>query len=120
MKVQRLNSRALDKILKGSVKEELTCVVKFYSNGCHLCHNLQAYYQEIAEDYEDVHFFAFNVDDEPSVESRLKFNGVPTISVIKTGDGKPTVSILGEPEAPNDHTWYKDREIRNFINRNLK
>ncbi len=120
MKVQRLNSSALEKILKGAVTEEIACVIKFYSNGCHLCHNLRDYYEEIAGDYENVHFFAFNVDDEPAVEKRLNFNGVPTISFIQTGGKKPQVRFLEEPDPPNDHTWYRDRDIRSFINRNLK
>ena len=56
MSVSRLSVSALDKILAGKVKEDSTCVIKFYSNNCHLCHNLQDYYVDIANDekYSDV------------------------------------------------------------------
>tara|TARA_B100001250_G_scaffold342274_1_gene310526 strand:+ start:1817 stop:2188 length:372 start_codon:yes stop_codon:yes gene_type:complete len=119
MSIARLSLGALEKILQGEVKEDATCVVKFYSNGCHLCHALQEYYAEIAKEdkYSDLHFFAFNVDDYPSIEGRLKFNGVPTISVIRTRTGNKTskVSIMPDPETPNKATWYRTSEIKRFI-----
>jgi len=117
MPVQRLSKEALQKILRGHVKEETTCVIKFYSNTCHLCHNLQEYYQDLADDgdYSDLHFFAFNIDDYPRAERLLNFNGVPTISLVKTGGTKPKVRVLPDPEEPNDLTWYKTSEIKQFI-----
>jgi thiol-disulfide isomerase/thioredoxin len=117
MKVQRLSKGALDKILGGTIKEDAICVIKFYSNGCDMCHNLKEYFETIAQDYEDLHFFAFNVDDYPMVEKQLKFNGVPTISLIKAGPRKPTIRILQEPEKPNEKTWYRVKDIKNFIER---
>ena len=119
MSVDRLSTPALKKILNGEVKEDATCVVKFYSNGCHLCHNLKDYYEDLsgAKDYEDIHFFAFNVDNYPEIEKQLKFNGVPTISVIKTyaDDTNPKIRILRDPENPNEQTWYKINDIKSFI-----
>tara|TARA_R100000005_G_C4845162_1_gene114501 strand:+ start:12 stop:383 length:372 start_codon:yes stop_codon:yes gene_type:complete len=119
MSVSRLSAEALNKILKGKVKEDSTCVVKFYSNDCHLCHALQDYYIDISneEQYSDVHFFAFNIDDNQMIEKRLKFNGVPTITMIKTyaSDMKPRVRVLSDPPEPNEKTWYTTKYIRNFI-----
>jgi len=119
MSVDRLSTPALKKILNGEVKEDATCVVKFYSNGCHLCHNLKDYYEDLSgvKDYEDIHFFAFNVDNYPEIEKQLKFNGVPTISVIKTyaDNTKPKIRILRDPENPNEQTWYKINDIKSFI-----
>jgi hypothetical protein len=103
------------------VKEDSTCVVKFYSNNCHLCHNLQDYYVDISNDekYSDLHFFAFNIDDNQIIEKKLKFNGVPTISVIKTfaSDHKPRVRVLDDPPTPQEKTWYTSKYIRDFIER---
>ena len=119
MSVNRLSIEALNKILTGKVKEDSTCVVKFYSNDCHLCHSLQEYYMDISneEDFSDLHFFAFNVDDNQMIEKRLKFNGVPTITVIKTyaSDMKPRVRILSDPSEPNEKTWYTTKYIKDFI-----
>tara|TARA_A100001391_G_scaffold198692_1_gene180618 strand:+ start:1129 stop:1494 length:366 start_codon:yes stop_codon:yes gene_type:complete len=119
MPVSRLSKEALQKILRGNVVEESTCVIKFYSNSCHLCHNLKDYYQDISDDmmYSDVHFFAFNIDDYPTAERILNFNGVPTISLVKTGGKKPKIRIIPDPENPNDVTWYKTSDIRSFINK---
>jgi len=121
MPVDRLSIEGLRKIIKGNVKEDATCVVKFYSNDCHLCHNLKGYYEDISnsESYGDIHFFAFNVDSYPMIEKQLSFNGVPTISVIKTyaAPRKPKIRILTDPPDPNEKTWYTVRSIRDFIER---
>ena len=119
MSVSRLSVNALDKILGGQVKEKATCVVKFYSNGCTFCHNLQNAYKELAEQYPDTHFFAFNIDDNEAIEKKLNFNGVPTISMIKTyaSDAKPRVRVLQDPDEPQEKTWYTSRYIRDFIER---
>tara|TARA_Y100000593_G_scaffold79913_1_gene148982 strand:- start:1127 stop:1486 length:360 start_codon:yes stop_codon:yes gene_type:complete len=115
MSVDRLSSSALRKILSGKVREPATCVVKFYSNSCPLCHNLQGEYEELAQEYKDLYFFAFNIDDYPNVEKILSFNGVPTISLIKTGHATPKIRILKDPENPDADTWYTRQDILNFI-----
>jgi thiol-disulfide isomerase/thioredoxin len=121
MSVSRLSSEALEKILSGKVKEDSVCVIKFYSNDCHLCHNLQDYYVDIASDekYSDVHFFAFNIEDNQAIEKKLKFNGVPTISMVKTyvSDMKPRIRVLSDPPDPQEKTWYTSKYIRDFIER---
>ncbi|MAH44435.1 hypothetical protein CMI37_01310 [Candidatus Pacearchaeota archaeon] len=121
MAIDRLSRQALQQIIDGSIKEDATCVIKFYSNECHLCHALQEYYFDISQDakYDDLHFFAFNIDDYPAAEDILKFQGVPTICVAHTNIGKrkSTFRIMPEPEKPNEKTWYKVRDIKSFINR---
>ena len=119
MSVSRISTPALNKLLKGEVKEDSVCLIKFYSNTCHLCHNLKEYYEDLSEvdEYKDIHFFAFNIEDHPQMEKKLNFNGVPTISLIKTyvDEKKPMVRVLSDPDKPNEQTWYRIRDIRNFI-----
>ena len=85
MAVRRISTPALNKILSGKVNEDATCVVKFYSNGCHLCHNLKEYYQDLSDldEYEDLQFFAFNTDDHPQIEKKLNFNGVINMKLMQ-------------------------------------
>ena len=116
MKIDRLSRSGLAKLLKGDVLDDATCVIKFYSNNCHLCHGLQDTYQQIAEEYDDVYFFAFNVGDNPRIPKRLGFKGVPTISLIKVSRGtKPEVKQMEEPPQPDKETWYTPQDIKNFI-----
>jgi thiol-disulfide isomerase/thioredoxin len=119
--VTRITRDALDTLLRGEIKENATFVLKFYSNDCHLCHSLKDYYIDISnrEEYKDLYFFAYNIDDYPELENRLKFKGVPTIFVIHSniGNRRPTLRLLPEPEKPNDKTWYKTSDICNFLNR---
>ena len=119
MSIDRLNKTALQKILSGQVREEATCIVKFYSNGCPYCHRLSASYREIveSESYSDLHFFAFNITDYPEAEKIIGFNGVPTITLIKVGGSKPKIRVLQDPTTPNKETWYHVDDINTFIAR---
>jgi|TARA_R110000787_G_scaffold124969_3_gene236053 thiol-disulfide isomerase/thioredoxin len=121
--VKRITDEGLSMILHNQVKRPVNCVIKFYSNDCHLCHALQEYYAAIADSYDsdpNVVFYAYNVDDDPSVEKLLKFKGVPTIAIIKPDPDMPArrlsaYKILEEPEEPNKKTWYRVKDIKEFI-----
>ena len=121
MSVTRISPDALKKILSGRVKEDATCIIKFYSNECHMCQTLSPYFEDIANkpEHEKLHFFAFNVLDYPKIEKLLGFNGVPTISMVRTNPGKisPRVRIMADPENPHKKTWYTVKEITDFIER---
>jgi thioredoxin-like negative regulator of GroEL len=119
MSVKRISKYALDQIVAGKVREPATCVIKFYSNSCHLCHNLQEYYDTIAKDdqYSDLHFFAFNIEEYPKIEKLLGFRGVPSILLFKVGIPNKRIRVLQDPDEPNEHTWYTSNYIRSFIER---
>ena len=121
MAVARISREALDSLLKGQIKQNLTFVIKFYSNGCHLCHNLREYFVDISdkEEYKHLKFFAYNIDDYPELEDRLRFKGVPTIFVVHAniGNRRPKLRLLPEPEKPNDKTWYRSSDICKFLDR---
>ena len=122
MSIDRLSKPALQKLLSGQVKEAATCVIKFYSNGCHLCHKLSAPYKDMADkkEFSDIHFFAFNIADYPQAEKVLGFDGVPTITVLKTGVRQPKIRILKDPTEPNKDTWYHLSDIEQFIEKEKK
>jgi thioredoxin-like negative regulator of GroEL len=114
MPVERISEAALQQLLAGRTKEA-TCIIKFYSNGCDLCHALSAYYKDISDAYEDLHFFAFNIDDSPDLVDEIGINGVPTISLLKTGTRTPQLKILEDPDDPHEKTWYTSNYITSFI-----
>jgi len=113
----RLSKPALQKILAGQVKQQTTCIVKFYSNSCPYCRELQPTFSDISEQNTDASFFAFNVDDYPRIEDILNFNGVPTIAMIKVGTNKPKIRIMSDPKIPDKKTWYTAKDIQTFINK---
>jgi len=121
MSVTRISRESLNDILAGNAREAATCVLKFYSNSCHMCQSLHEYYIHISdnEKYKDLHFFAFNVDDDPEIEASLNFKGVPTIFVVHShiGNRPATLRLLPDPEDPNEVTWYKVRDIKAFIDK---
>jgi len=118
MVVERLSKRALQQLLSGKIKEEsATIVVKFYSNNCHYCHALHEPYKGIAEEYQGLHFFAFNLGDYPDVERILNFRGTPTICVMKLGKRVPKIRVMPDPAKGKAHkkTWYPVEDIKSFI-----
>ena len=119
MPVSRISENALRKLVKEPIDEKSTCVIKFYSNGCEYCHNLQDYYEEISDAYkeENIHFFAFNVEDATDLDSLIKINGVPSIAAVSTGEIRSRIRILEDPDPPNKHTWYFSKDIKSFIDR---
>ena len=118
MSVMRVSFTALQKILTGQLKEKATCVIKFYSTECKYCHALKEYYEDIAEQYGDIYFFAFNTDEDGWESMMPPINGVPTIALVKyNGYNKPQLHLIDEPHQPNEYTWYRTKDIVNFIER---
>mgnify|MGYP003661546560 FL=1 len=124
MRIDRLSKEALLKILKGDLKVDADCVIKFYSNDCHLCHAFKDYYVNITEDEEfsDIHFFAFNIADYPAAEKRLGFYGVPSIVFlgVKASSPNPKIRVAKDPEKPNEETWYTVNHIKQFIRQEME
>mgnify|MGYP003119756834 CR=1 FL=1 len=115
MTVKRISSTSLNKLLNGNTIEPATCLIKVYSNDCNYCHNLKDYFEDIAQEYQDFYFYAFNIHDDRSLENRLGFQGVPTILKIDTTGDEANVNVLEEPEDPNELTYYKTSHIKQFI-----
>jgi|TARA_B100000282_G_scaffold219350_1_gene162729 thiol-disulfide isomerase/thioredoxin len=123
MPVNRISKEAIMKMRRGQVNvpDQTTCVIKFYSNGCHLCHALSSYYKDISDSYDDVMFFAYNVDDDEEISDMLNLNGVPSITMFKVKQGKKAViRNLADPDNPNEETWFTSNQIKNFIDKELK
>lgn len=122
MSVSRISTEIVEKIMSGGLRDsdKTTIVVKFYSNGCHFCHALSEYYVNISneEQYEDIYFFAHNIDDSEELAKKLNLNGVPSIALFQTQGGKCTKTrLLKDPDAPHEKTWYTTSQIKTFINR---
>ena len=117
--VERIGLSSLQRLKKGKLTANATCIVKFYSHNCHFCHSLKDYYVDVAESYkehEDLFFFAFNVDDIENIENVININGVPSIVSFRGGPNrKVKIKFLEDPDPPNDKTWYFVRDIRKFV-----
>ena len=99
MEIARLSKVGLENIVLGKTKRTFNCVVKFYSNECHLCHGLKNIYQKAAEAFDGkVHFLVFNSADHPSLEQLIDVNGTPTIVFIKA-QKNPIVNVMKDPIA---------------------
>ena len=121
MTIKRISNEAFEKIITGKFKDNTSCVIKFYSNSCPLCHGLRQEYHTIAESFDDLFFYAFNVDEYPHVERMVPIKGVPSIAFVK---GRPqfSVNLLEDPPAEKAHEdmWYHPEQIIKFIKENIK
>ena len=116
MPVSRISRRSLEQILGGKVAERHDVVIKFYGQNCHLCHALRDKFVEISDEYENMFFYAFNMDDGKGLEKKYGFEGVPSICHVRTGT-RPKIHFLEEPKKPHKETWYHPTGIRMFIDK---
>ncbi len=118
MSVSRINRRNLDQILCGKVDGEHEVVIKLYGSNCHLCHALKPKFVELSEEYEGLHFYAFNMEDGAGLEKKYGFSGVPSICYVRTGGIRPQVRFMEDPAKPHKETWFEPAGIRIFIDKN--
>ena len=116
MPVSRISRRSLEQILGGKVGERHDVVIKFYGQNCHLCHALRDKFVQISDEYENIFFYAFNMDDGAGLEKKYGFEGVPSICHVRTGT-RPKIHFLEEPKQPHKETWYHSPGIRMFIDK---
>ena len=83
--------------------------------------SLSSYYKDISDSYDDVLFFAFNIDDDDEIPTKLNLNGVPSLTMFKINKGKKAkIRNLPDPERPNKETWFTVKQIKNFIDKEIK
>jgi thiol-disulfide isomerase/thioredoxin len=117
MSVTRINRKNLIQILEGKTNGSHEVVIKLYGTNCHLCHALKDLFVDISDQYDDLHFYAFNMEDGKGLEKKYGFEGVPSICYVRTGGMKPVVRFLEEPKKPHKETWYHPTGIRIFIDK---
>ena len=119
MEITRLSKEGLEAIILGKTKRTFNCVVKFYSNECHLCLGLRDIYENTAKAFDGkVHFLVFNSSDHPSLERLIDVNGTPTIVFVKARKN-PLVKVMEDPKEPDRKSWYHADDIAKFIEDNL-
>jgi len=119
MIVNKLKRKVLLEMIEDDSGAEQLHVIKFYSEGCPMCHALREYYIDLASDIPGVNFHLFNMKAGANLEKQMGFRGVPTIAFIKTGPQSRT-AIMPEPDNPNRRTWYRVSDIKEFIRRQLQ
>jgi thiol-disulfide isomerase/thioredoxin len=119
--IMKINSTAIKKIMAGRVRlpNEGPCIslIKFYGKRCKYCINLQKTYENIARANPDINFFVFDIEEEPDIQKRLDFNGVPMIFGVTTLSkyGPTIVERIDEPTEANPHTWYVEDDFAKLI-----
>ena len=114
MTVRRISPGALNRILEGALKEPMRCFIKFYSNTCPYCIRLKPGFDSLAEENQEAHFFAFNIEDDLTVPQRLSFKGVPTIAYVNA-HLPVKVETLDDPDEPHEDLWYHPQDIVDFV-----
>lgn len=61
-------------------------VIKMFSDGCHVCHDLAPDYEKLSNELGDYTFVKFDVDTDSKISDLLASDGVPTIYLFKDGE----------------------------------
>ena len=59
---------------------------------------------QISDEYENVFFYAFNMDDGKGLEKKYGFEGVPLSCHVRTGGMRPRIHFLEELKKPHKRT----------------
>mgnify|MGYP003666202860 CR=1 FL=1 len=87
--VTRIDNKSLKMILDGKITSNHSVIIKMYAPHCQYCHNLTSYYKDLSNEYENVQFMAFNMDDGDENMDFLEFQPFSTL--------KPTVKERKSP-----------------------
>jgi thioredoxin-like negative regulator of GroEL len=68
---------------KKAVDSGIPFVVKFKSDACYICTELEDTYKEVATEFPKVKFYNVDVDDEEDLANIFVDDGVPTIYYVK-------------------------------------
>ena len=115
----RLDRDSLIKILDGKVVSQHSVIIKMYAPHCSYCHNLSSYYKDLSNEYHDIQFFAFNMDDaqNENLEERYGFFGIPSFFHVKTAGKRTKITLLADPPNPQPETWYRMSDLKDFIDK---
>ena len=103
--VTRIDSKSLKMILDGQITSHHSVIIKMYAPHCKYCHNLTSYYKDLSNEYEDVQFFAFNMDDgEENLEEKYGFFGIPSFFHVKDVGKKTKITLMPDPPNPHEKT----------------
>lgn len=68
---------------KDLVDKGKPAIVKFKSDGCHVCTELQPDYEEVSKTFPEVQFYDVDVNEEEDLADLFIEDGVPTLYYIK-------------------------------------
>ncbi|KAF2178444.1 thioredoxin-like protein [Zopfia rhizophila CBS 207.26] len=103
-KIPALDSKTA--YLKAVMYEGVT-VLEGTATWCSQCKAIAPEIQKMVEEYPDVHFFTYDVEETPDIAHELGVSQMPTFSVFKDGDIMEGV------------TGAKPKEVRKAIEGNL-
>tara|TARA_R100000008_G_scaffold48131_1_gene28560 strand:- start:277 stop:633 length:357 start_codon:yes stop_codon:yes gene_type:complete len=109
-KVYVLKKDYFDRIIS---QAPVPCVVKFTSNGCHLCNELLPVFKDVAAAFDNKFaFFSVNVDEEEELKQEFSADGVPTIRIYNSNprDGYEI------PYPANPTSGYGREDLADFLN----
>tara|TARA_Y100000593_G_scaffold39218_1_gene75791 strand:- start:540 stop:893 length:354 start_codon:yes stop_codon:yes gene_type:complete len=107
--IQKTNTKNfIDDVLNNTK----SCVVKFKSEGCHLCHGLAPTYKTLAEKYQnDFDFFTVDIDENKKLSDMFATTGVPTLCIF----GKEEAHEIPDPEQPDGSAWFTKEYIEDAL-----
>lgn len=98
-------------------------VIKFYSNGCHLCRALKPIYESLADEYEQD--FVFGKVDTSKEQLLLKYfkpDGVPEIYIVNPSEenSKKRTFLMLYPKAPDARTGFTEDYLKRQFDKYLQ
>lgn len=104
------------------IESDKPVVIKFYSNGCHLCRSLKPTYEKLAEQFENQLIFA-RIDSirEKLLVKYFKPDGVPEIFIVNPlADGSKRTYTIPYPKKPDARMGFSETYLVNQFERYIE
>jgi thioredoxin 1 len=89
---------------EANLKHDGVVLVDFYANWCGPCKMLAPVLEELSEERNDVIVAKVNIDENASVATDFKINGIPVMYVFKNGEVQGR--LLG---------WHSKEQLNNAL-----
>jgi len=104
--VKKVNKNYFKILFEGKAQPH---VIKMFSEGCHVCHDLEPDFKKLSKDLTKGYTFVkVDVDEEPEMAKLLAPDGVPTIYFYK--DNK--LSEITYPKDGYSYDYLKDSILK--------
>ncbi len=105
------------------MESEKPVVIKFYSNGCHLCRSLKSVYDRLADEYENQLMFGrVDTGRDNLLVKYFKPDGVPELFIVNPleQDTKKRTFLLPYPKNPHPNTGFTEDYLKKQFDKYLQ
>lgn len=74
-------------------------ILDFYADWCGPCQMIKPVFEKLSNEFDDVHFFKINVDNNQQAATKFEVRSIPTLVFLESGkEVDRVIGVVGENE----------------------